>query len=112
VTLGANQSIQLRYTVQSDFIATSMQVSARVSSQALPGCRVEILVLSSMPGKGKRLSTTGGVNSVNFAGSGQKPKYFRKPYRIAAGRTIIARIVNLRSVSNNIQVVISGVWDV
>lgn len=111
VTLPASQSIQLRYTVQSDFIATTITTSATVSSAASPGCRVRVLVLSTMPGKGKKLSTEGGVNNVNFGGNGQHQKFFKRLYRIHAGKTIIVQITNLRAVSNKIQVVISGVWD-
>ncbi len=110
VVIGANQTVELRFTCQSDFIATTIMVSATQSSQALPGCRIGVKDLSTMPGKGKKLSNTL-VNNVNFGGRGTKPKFLRKPYRIFAGRTILVTITNLRSTSNNVQVVISGVWD-
>lgn len=111
VALGSNQSINLRYVVPSDFIWLTLQVSETQGTPAAPGCRVEIKDISTMPGRGKRLSTSGGVNSRNLAGSGAKPKYVRKPYKFVAGRTIQVTIVNLKSVSNKIQVVLSGVLD-
>jgi hypothetical protein len=110
IALTANQSIELRYTVQSDFIATSMMVSATASSAASPGCRIGLKDMSTMPNKGKKLANTL-VNNVNFGGSGQKPKFFRKPYKFCAGRTIVVKITNLRSTANNVQVVIAGVFD-
>lgn len=111
VSLPSQQSIQLRYTVQSDFIATAIAVSATVSSQALPGARIAVFDLSTMKGKGKKLSTTGGVNSVNFGGDGRHQRFLRKPYTFRAGHTIIVKITNLRAATNKVQVVISGVWD-
>lgn len=110
ISLAANQSIELRYTLQSDFIAYSIQVSATTSSAASPGCRVGIKDLTTMPKKGKKFSNSV-VNNVNFGGSGSKPRFLRKPYRFHAGRTIVVKIANMRNVTNNIQVVISGVWD-
>lgn len=110
LTLAANQSIELRYTLQSDFIATSIKVSATQSSAASPGCRVGIKELCTMPGKGRKFSNSV-VNNVNFGGSGSRPRFLRKLYRFHAGRTIVVKITNMRATSNNIQVVISGVWD-
>lgn len=108
ISLGANQTIELRYTFQQDFIAHSMMVSATSSSQASPGCRIGVKDLSTMPGKGKKFSNTL-VNNVNWGGSGSKPKWLRKPYRFHSGRTCLVTITNLRAVTNKIQVVISGV---
>jgi len=110
VSIAASQTTELRYTLQSDFIATTIMVSATSSSQASPGCRIGVKDLSTMPGKGKKLSNTL-VNNVNWGGSGQKPKFLRKPYTFKAGRTILVTITNLRTTTNKVQVVISGVWD-
>jgi len=108
--LPANQTIELRYTVQSDFIAYAYRVSSSQSSQASPGCRIGLKDLSTMPGKGKKLSNTL-VNNVNWGGTAGKPRFLRKPYTFKAGRTIVVSITNLRNVTNNVQVVISGVFD-
>ncbi len=114
ISLGANQTIELRFSVQSDFIAHSIMVSASSSSQASPGCRIALRDFSIMPGKGKNLSNAkvvALVNNVNFGGSGSKPRFLRKPYCFKAGRIIVATITNMRGAANKIQVVISGVFD-
>lgn len=110
ISIPASQTVELRYTLQSDFIATEFMVSATQSSQASPGCRIGIKDISSMPGRGKKLSNTL-VNNVNWGGRGQKPKFLRKPYTFKAGRTILVTITNLRATTNAVQVVIGGVWD-
>lgn len=110
VALAANQWTELRQVCQSDFIAHTIMVSATQSSQASPGCRVQIQNLSTMPGKGRKFSTVG-VNNVNVGGSSQHPFILKKPYRFHAGRTVVVKIQNLRGSSNNVQVVIGGVID-
>lgn len=108
--VGGNQWTELRQICQSDFIAIAIMFSAKTSSAASPGGRLQLLDLSTMPGKGKKLSIAQ-VNNVNSGGSAQHPFILRKPYRFHAGRTIVAKIQNLQATSNNFQVVIYGVID-
>jgi hypothetical protein len=111
VTIPASQWVELRQVCQSDFIAYAAMINTTVGGPAAnPGVRVQIRDVSTQPGKGKRFSLTG-VNDSNIAGSAQDTRYFRKPYRFHAGHTIIVRIQNLQTVSNNVQFVLEGVQD-
>ena len=110
LALGANQSIELRYTLQADFIAHSIMVSSTQGSASNPGCRIGVKDMSTMPNRGKKLANSL-VNNVNFGGTGSKPRFLRHPYKFINGRTIVVKITNLQAVTNNIQVVISGVFD-
>lgn len=109
-SLGANQTIELRYTVQSDFIVYAWRVSSSQGSASSPGCRIGVQDISTMPGKGKTLSNTL-VNNVNWGGTASKPRYLRKLYTFKSGRTIVVKITNLSSSTNKVQVVLSGVFD-
>lgn len=111
VVIPANQWKELRQFCQSDFIWFASMVNTTVGGTAAnPGVRLQIRILSSQPGKGKKLSITG-VNDSNFAGTAQNPRYLRKPYRIHAGQTIVVRIQNLQNATNNVQFVMEGVQD-
>lgn len=108
VTIPANQWVELRQLCQSDFIATTLMVSTTAGgTSSNPGVRVQIVDVSSQPGRRKRFSLVG-VNDVNFGGSGAHPFFFRKPYRFRAGHTVLVKIQNLQASSNNVQVVIQG----
>jgi hypothetical protein len=110
-TIAANQYVELRYVCQSDFIAYASTISTSVGGTAAnPGARVQIRDLSTQPGRGKKFSLTG-VNDSNFAGSAQDKSYFRKLHRFHAGHTIVCRILNLQSSSNQVQVCLEGVLD-
>jgi hypothetical protein len=111
VTIPASQWVELRQVCQSDFIWYGSMINTTVGgTSANPGVRVQIRDLSTQPGKGKKLSLTG-VNDANFAGNAQNPRYLRKPYRFHKGHTIVVRIQNLQTVSNNVQLVLEGVQD-
>lgn len=111
VTIAANQYVELRYVCQSDFIWYGTTINTTVGGTASnPGVRVQLRDLSTQPGKGKKFSGIG-VNDINFGGSAQDTFYLRKPYRFHAGHTIVVKILNLQSVSNNVQLVLEGVQD-
>lgn len=110
VSLGANQWVELRHKLQSDFILLAVMGSATVGTAASPGFRFQIQDLSIMPGKGKKFALAG-VNNVNGAGTAKHPFFLRKPYRFVAGRTVVAKLQNLQSSTNNVQLVLYGVID-
>jgi len=110
-SIPASQFVEKRYVCQSDFIWYASMINTTVGGTASnPGVRVQIRDLSTSPGRGKKLSLTG-VNDSNFAGSAQNPRYLRKPYRFHKGHTIVVRIQNLQTQTNNVQLVLEGVQD-
>jgi hypothetical protein len=112
VAIAANQTKELRYVCQNDFIWYATMISASVGGSASnPGVRVRIRDLSTQPGKGKKLSLTK-VNDINLGGSGQDTRFLRNPYRFFAGRIIAVSITNLQNSTNNVQLVLEGVQDV
>jgi hypothetical protein len=112
VAIAANQTKELRYVCQNDFIWCTGTVSTSVGGTASnPGVRIRIRDLSTQPGKGKKFSLSE-VNDINLAGSAQDSRFLRKPYRFHAGRIIAVSIKNLQSSTNNVQLVLEGVQDV
>lgn len=111
VTIPASQYVELRYVCQSDFIWCATMINTTVGGTAAnPGVRVQLRDISTSPGRGKKFAGIG-VNDSNFGGSAQDTRFLRKPYRFHAGHTILVKILNLQTQSNNVQLVLEGVLD-
>lgn len=109
--LPANQTLERRFSVTSDYIWWGITISSSVGgTSANPGFRVQVLQIPPNRKSGNRMSRTG-VNDVNFGGSAKDPFLLRKPYRFRGGSSILIRVQNMQNSSNTIQVVLHGGQD-